>query len=324
MRSTTLGNTDIQVNVIGLGCMGMSAFYGPTDESESIKTIHRALELGVNFLDTSISYGINNGDNERLIKKAIVDAGKRDQVLLCTKFGFSLADGDPDIDGSPENCFRRCDESLQALGVDVIDLYYAHRVDPNVPVEETVGAMAELVAQGKVRAIGLSATTADNIRRAHAVHPISALQSEYNLWRRDIEGDILDTCHELGVSLVAYSPLGRGFLTGKLTAFEQLTADDWRRTSLRQYMPDDINERIQHNADVITKLADEKACTPAQLALAWVHAQGDDVITIAGTKRRSYLEENIASQHITFSDEELETLDNIRHIEFVFDRAEDD
>jgi len=317
MKTTTLGHTDISANVIGLGCMGMSAFYGPTDEAESIKTIHRALELGVNFFDTSISYGIQNGDNERLLKKALVDAGKRDQAIICTKFGFSLSDDDPDLDGSPENCFRRCDESLQALGVDVIDLYYIHRVDPNVPVEETVGAMVELVQQGKIRAIGLSATTAENVRRASTVHPISALQSEYNLWRRDVEGDILDTCRELGVSLVAYSPLGRGFLTGKITAFEQLTDDDWRRTSMHQFMVDDINDRIQHNAQVITALATAKNCTPAQIALAWVHAQGDDIITIAGTKRRAYLEENIASQHIVLTSDELQQLNNIQHMEIV-------
>lgn len=305
MKTTTLGQTDIAVNVIGLGCMGMSAFYGPTDETESIKTIHRALELGVNFFDTSISYGIQNSDNERLLKKALVDSGKRDQAIICTKFGFSLDADDPGLDGSPENCFRRCDESLLALGVDAIDLYYIHRVDPNVPIEDTFGAMSELIKQGKVRAIGLSATTAENIKRAHAVHPVSALQSEYNLWRRDVEGDILDTCRQLSVSLVSYSPLGRGFLTGKLTAFDQLTEDDWRRTSMRPQLVDDIDNRIQHNAQIITQIAADKGCTPAQLALAWVHAQGDDIITIAGTKRRTYLEENIASQHIQLTDDDL-------------------
>ncbi|HML24954.1 MAG TPA: aldo/keto reductase [Aggregatilinea sp.] len=297
MKTVSLGHSALTVTQIGLGCMGMSEFYGPSDETESIATLHRALELGVTLLDTADLYG--NGHNERLLKKGIVDAGKRDQVVIATKFGFVR---DPEtgagrgVSGRPDYVKAACDRSLQRLGIDTIDLYYQHRVDPETPIEDTVGAMAELVQAGKVRAIGLSEAGAETIRRAHAVHPITALQTEYSLWSRDVEGEILSTCRELGITLVAYSPLGRGFLTGKIDSLDDLAPDDWRRN----------NPRFQGNAlrqnmrmvEEIEALAAEKDATPAQIALAWVLAQGDDIVPIPGTRRIKYLEENVASAGI--------------------------
>jgi len=299
----TLGQ-GLKVSDQGLGCMGMSAWYGATDERESIATIHRALELGIVFLDTADVYG--TGANEELVGRAI--AGRRDEVVLATKFGNRwYEDGRRTIDGSPDYVRSAIDASLQRLDVEHVDLYYQHRVDANTPIEETVGAMAELVAAGKVKHIGLSEAGAETIRRAHAVHPITALQSEYSLWTRDPEGEILDTCRELGIGLVAYSPLGRGFLAGRFSSPDELDEGDFRKNHPR-FSGENL-ERNQRLAETVKELAEEKDVTPAQLALAWVLSRGDDVVPIPGTKRRTYLEQNAAASDVDLSDADLQRLD---------------
>jgi aryl-alcohol dehydrogenase-like predicted oxidoreductase len=299
----TLG--PLTVSALGLGCMGMSEFYGATDETESVATIHRALDLGVTFLDTSDAYGPHT--NEELVGRAIAD--RRDGVVLATKFGLVRDPDDPTtrgVNGRPEYVRAAAEGSLKRLGVETIDLYYQHRVDPDVAIEETVGAMAELVAEGKVRALGLSEAGPDTIRRAHAVHPIAAVQSEYSLWSRDLEDAVLPTLTELGIGLVAYSPLGRGFLTGAITSIDDLDADDYRRSS-----PRFVGDNFQKNLDLVEKvkaLAADKGVTPAQLGLAWVLARGDGIVPIPGTKRRTRLEENVGALDVTLTDAELEAI----------------
>jgi aryl-alcohol dehydrogenase-like predicted oxidoreductase len=309
MNKRTLGANGLTVSAIGLGCMGMSAFYGSTDEGEATATIHRALELGCNFLDTAQLYGPMT--NEELVGRAI--AGRRDEYVIATKFarrtdGATAGDMSTlgPLDGSAEHVRTSVEGSLQRLKTDHIDLYYQHRVDPNTPIEETVGAMAELVEQGKVRHLGLSEASAATIRRAHAVHPIAAVQTEYSLWTRDVEEEILPTLNELGIALVAYSPLGRGFLSGRFTAPEQLDEDDFRR-----YGPRFTGENLQANlklAERVKELAQEKGITPGQLALAWVLSRGEQIVPIPGTKRRSYLEENLAAADLELSAEESERI----------------
>jgi aryl-alcohol dehydrogenase-like predicted oxidoreductase len=304
MKRRNLG--DLEVSEIGLGCMGMSAFYGETDEEESIATIHRSLELGIDFLDTAQIYGPLT--NEELVGKAI--KGKRDQYVIASKFQRNLDDAVPgdmstlgDLDSSPENVKKTIDGTLQRLGIDQIDLYYQHRVDPRVEIEETVGAMAELVEQGKVRHLGLSEAAPETIRRAHAVHPITALQTEYSVFAREPEAEILPTCRELGIGFVAYSPLGRGFLSGRFASPDELADDDFRRTQPRFQ-----GDNLEANMRIVAKLreiAEETGITPAQLALAWVLAQGDDIVPIPGTKRRKYLEENAAGADIELTGEDL-------------------
>jgi aryl-alcohol dehydrogenase-like predicted oxidoreductase len=305
MRNRTLGPEGPEVSAIGLGCMGMSAFYGATDEAEALRTIHRALDLGCNFLDTSDMYGPHT--NERLVGGAI--SGRREEVFLATKFGIRVEPGDPprrSVDGSPDYVRSACEASLGRLGVEHIDLYYQHRVDPNTPIEETVGAMAELVEQGKVRHIGLSEASAQTIRRAHAVHPITAVQTEYSLWTRDVESEILPTLNELGIALVAYSPLGRGFLSGRFTSTEELDENDFRRYGPR-FTGENLNENLKL-AERVSELANEKGITPGQLALAWVLHRGEHIVPIPGTKRVSYLEENLAAAEVELSDEEVEAI----------------
>jgi aryl-alcohol dehydrogenase-like predicted oxidoreductase len=305
MNKRTLGTNGPQVSEIGLGCMGMSAFYGATDEGEAIRTIHRALELGCNFLDTSDMYGPHT--NERLLGGAIKD--RREQVFLATKFGIKLEMTDPPrraIDGSAAYVKEACEGSLGRLGVEHIDLYYQHRVDPKTPIEETVGAMAELVKEGKVRHLGLSEASAETIRKAHAVHPITAVQTEYSLWTRDVEEEILPTLQELGIALVAYSPLGRGFLSGRFSSPEELDEGDFRR-----YGPRFSGENLKHNlqlAQGVKELARQKGVTPGQLALAWVLSRGEQVVPIPGTKRVKYLEENVKAAEIELSKEESEQI----------------
>ena len=293
-----LGSTGPQVSALGLGCMGMSDFYGPADDAQSLAVLHHALDIGVNFLDTADMYGV--GANERLLGRLL--ATRRDEVVLATKFGNVRA---PDgtmlrIDGSPAYVREACDASLQRLGVAHIDLYYQHRVDRHVPIEDTVGAMAELVQAGKVRHLGLSEASAATIRRAHAVHPIAAVQTEYSLWSRDVEAEVLPICRELGIALVPYSPLGRGFLTGAIRSADQLAADDRRRIHPRFQ-----GENLDHNlalADALRALAEEWRCTPAQLALAWLLDQGDGIVPIPGTRSIARLDENAAAAHIRLDD----------------------
>ena len=307
MDTVKLGSEGLEVSRQGLGCMGMSEFYGASDEGEAIATIHRALDLGVTFLDTADMYGV--GANERLVGKAIAD--RRDRAVLATKFGNVRG---PDgawlgRNGKPEYVHSACDASLQRLGLDTIDLYYQHRVDPDTPIEETVGAMKELVEAGKVRYLGLSEAAPATIRRAHAVHPITALQTEYSLWTRDPEEEILPTVRELGIGFVAYSPLGRGFLSGRFRSRDDLPEDDFRRNNPR-FQPGNFEQNLAL-VERVKKIAVEKGVTPSQVALAWVHAQGDDVVPIPGTKRRSYLEENVAAASIQLTGKELARLDEV-------------
>jgi len=302
LKTRRLGNQGLTTSSLGLGCMGMSEFYGDRDDSESVATIHRALELGVTLLDTADVYGPHT--NEELVGRAI--KGKRDRVILATKFGIVRDPKNPAaraVNGRPEYVRASCDGSLKRLGVDVIDLYYQHRVDPDVPIEETVGAMAELVRSGKVRFLGLSEAAPETLRRAHGVHPISALQMEYSLWSRDAEDGALLMCRNLGIGFVAYSPLGRGFLTGRFKTVNDLPADDYRRSSPRfQGRNFEKNlELVRH----IKELARQRGCTPSQLALAWVLARGQDIVPIPGTKHRRYLEENIAAADISLTSAEL-------------------
>ena len=307
MRPRVLGQDGLQVEELGLGCMGMSEFYGATDEGESIATIHRAIELGVTFFDTADMYGY--GDNEELVGRAI--EGRRDDVVLATKFGMVRDREDPrrrGVSGRPEYVHRAIDASLRRLGADHVDLYFQHRVDPDTPIEETVGAMGELVQVGKVRFLGLSEAGPETLRRAVATHPIAALQSELSLWTRDVAEEVLPVARELGVGLVAYSPLGRGFLSGAIRAVEDLAPDDFRRHSPRFQ-----GENFERNLELlrlVEELAAEKGCTPAQLALAWVLAQGDDVVPIPGTKRRSRLEENVGAADVELSPDDLRRIDD--------------
>src|SRR5579863_7019092 len=283
-----LGRQGLVVSALGLGCMGMSQSYGPADERESIATIHRAIDLGIFFLDTANVYG--DGHNERLVGRAIAD--RRDTVILATKFGLKRDDGSMSVSGRPAYVKACCDESLARLGVDHIDLYYQHRVDPAVPIEDTVGAMAELVQAGKVRYLGLSEASPKTLRRARVVHPISALQSEYSLWERGVEAEILPTCRELGIGFVPYSPLGRGFLTGQVKRAEDYSTDDTRRNHPR-FQGGNFDQNVQIVGEV-RRLAARKVCSPAQIALAWLLHQGDDIVPIPGTKRRTYLRDNVA------------------------------
>jgi aryl-alcohol dehydrogenase-like predicted oxidoreductase len=307
MQTRTLGG-ELVVSALGLGCMGMSGVYGAADEAEAIYTIHQAIDLGVTFLDTADAYGA--GHNETLVGTAIKD--RRDKVIIATKFGLGdvhKSGYNTPVNGRPEYVRSACEASLKRLGIDTIDLYYQHRVDPNTPIEDTIGTMAELVQAGKVRFLGLSEAAGATIRRAHAVHPISALQSEYSLWSRDVEDGILATCRELKIGFVPWSPLGRGFLTGNIKTFDDLEANDWRRMSPRFQ-----GENFQRNLDLVDRvreIAHAKNCTPAQLAIAWLLQQGEDLVPIPGTKRVSYLLENLGGLEIELTADELDRIDII-------------
>lgn len=308
MQTKPLGNSTIHVSPLGLGCMGMSDFYGKRDDDESIKVIHRAFDLGVTFFDTADMYGPYT--NELLVGKAVREF--RNKITLATKFGIIRDPADPSkrgVNGKPEYVRSSCEASLKRLGVDAIDLYYLHRKDPDTPIEETVGAMADLKKEGKIKAIGLSEVNSDTFRKAHAVHPISALQSEYSLWTRDPEDGVLQTCKELGISFIAYSPLGRGFLTGQIKKFEDLEPDDYRRNSPR-FQGENFDKNLQL-VKKVEELANQKGCTVTQLALAWVMAQGDNIFPIPGTKHIKYLEENIGSLTVTLTKNDLDEIDAI-------------
>ncbi|HYZ87854.1 MAG TPA: aldo/keto reductase [Myxococcales bacterium] len=307
METRGLGRQGLRVSALGLGCMGMSEFYGESDEAESIATIHRSIDLGITFLDTADAYGPFT--NEVLVGRAI--RGKRDQVVIATKFGNVRGEGGSfvGVSGKPDYVRKACDASLRRLGVDTIDLYYQHRVDPEVPIEETVGAMAELVKAGKVRFLGLSEAGPRTIRRAHQVHPISALQTEYSLWSRDVEAEILATVRDLGIGFVAYSPLGRGFLTGRFKKPEDLPADDWRRNHPR-FQGENFTRNLRL-VEEVRRIAAEKRCAPAQLALAWLLAQGRDIVPIPGTKSRKYLEENAGAVTVRLTPDDLRRIEQV-------------
>jgi aryl-alcohol dehydrogenase-like predicted oxidoreductase len=305
MERCRLGKQGLEVSALGLGCMGMSEFYGRADEKESEATIVKAFDLGIDFLDTSDIYGPYT--NERLVGRAI--KGRRDQIVLATKFGI-LRSNDPayrGVSGKPEYVRQACEASLKRLGTDHIDLYYQHRVDPAAPIEDTIGAMSDLVTAGKVRYLGMSEAAPATIRRAHKVHPISALQTEYSLWTRDPESEILPTVRELGIGFVAYSPLGRGFLTGRIRTIEDMATDDFRRHSPR-FLPENFTKNLEL-VDRVSEIAAEKGVTPGQIALAWVRAQGKDIVPIPGTTRRKHLEENVAALGITLTAEELAAIE---------------